>query len=290
MLFGGDVEESSLPVRHFVKKAIADLIYLESKVFSINTNDGNVNVEFKLSELPNDMKMLCFLAGELSNAAKYFTTFSDVNTDNHRQYDKTYGKDWKPFSYDKKLQDNVKVSRKKSELANTNNAESTKRQKLTSYISTVLKSRQEEVPLVKHFISVAKCEPLYLKNNICKELFIKIWKDFFGTFVFTKFKSFSHLKSDNIFCLFVTFIRKEMKLNKLAGKMVSWFNETSRGVDGDFKYRFTGQENNALKYFPMLFAKFMLLLEDANIKKTFLAILLSIASHQEVDLLLCKNY
>ena len=121
MLFGGDVEKSSLPVRHFVKKAIADFIYLESKVFSINTNDGNVNVEFKLSELPNDMKMLCFLAGELSNAAKYFTTFADVNTDNHRQYDKTYGKDWKPFSYDKRLQDSVNVSRKKSELANTNN-------------------------------------------------------------------------------------------------------------------------------------------------------------------------
>ena len=30
-------------------------------------------------ELPNDMKKLCFLAGELSNAAKYFTTFADVN-------------------------------------------------------------------------------------------------------------------------------------------------------------------------------------------------------------------
>ena len=77
------------------------------------------------------MKMLCFLAGELSNAAKYFTTFSDVNTDNHRQYDKTFGKDWKPFSYDKRLQDNAKVLRKKSELAKTKNAESTKRQKLT---------------------------------------------------------------------------------------------------------------------------------------------------------------
>ena len=152
-----------------------------------------------------------------------------------------------------------------------NNAKSTKRQKLTSYISIVPKSHQEEVTLEKHFISVAKCEPLHLKNNICKELFIKIWKDIFGTFVFTKFKSFSHLKSDNIFCLFVIFISKEMKLNKLAGKMVSWFNETSRGVDRDFKYRLSGQENNALlKYFPMLIAKFMLLLEDANIKKRFL--------------------
>ena len=35
--------------------------------------------------------MLCFLAGKLSNSAKYFTTFADVNTDNYRQYDKLYG-------------------------------------------------------------------------------------------------------------------------------------------------------------------------------------------------------
>ena len=49
MHFGGDVEESSVPARNFVKRAIADYIYLESKVFSINTESGNVNVEFKLS-------------------------------------------------------------------------------------------------------------------------------------------------------------------------------------------------------------------------------------------------
>ena len=40
MLFGADVEESSLKARCFVKKAIADVIYLESKVFSINTESG----------------------------------------------------------------------------------------------------------------------------------------------------------------------------------------------------------------------------------------------------------
>ena len=159
MLFGADVEESSLPARCFVKKAIVDFNYLECKVFCINTEIGNVNVEFKLSELPNYVKMFCFLAGELSNAAKYFTTFADVNTDNHTQYDKIYGKDWKPFSYDKTLQDSAKVLRKKTELAKSNNAESTKSQKLTLYISTVLRSRQEEVPLVKHYVSVAKCEP-----------------------------------------------------------------------------------------------------------------------------------
>ena len=53
--------------------------------------------------------------------------------------------------------------------------------------------------------------------------------------------------------------------------MVSWFSETNRGVDRDFKYRFTGQESNALmKHFPMLISTFILLLNDANIKKRYL--------------------
>ena len=112
---------------------------------------ADVNPEFNLCELPNDMKMLCFLAGELSNnAAKYFTTFADVNTYNYGQYNKSYRKDWKPFTYDKRLQDSAKVLKKKTELEKSTNAEATKRQKLTSYISTVLKNCQEEVPLVKH--------------------------------------------------------------------------------------------------------------------------------------------
>ena len=123
-----------------------------------------------------------------------------------------------------------------------------------------------------HYIDFVKCEPLkeHLKNNVCKEIFIRFWKDLFGTNVFTKFKSFSNIPADNIFCILFTFVRKEMKLNKLAGKMIIWFNETNRGVDRDFKYRFTGQESNALlKYFPLLFSKFILLV-DAKVKNHFL--------------------
>ena len=58
MIFGQEVEESSLPARRFVKKAISDFIYLESKVFSIHMDGVDVYVEFTLCVLPNDMKML----------------------------------------------------------------------------------------------------------------------------------------------------------------------------------------------------------------------------------------
>ena len=199
--------------------------------------------------------------------ANSFTAFAD----DCRQYDKSYGTDWKPFGHNKRLQDSVKVLKKKRELAKTTNAEATKRQKLTSYISTVLKTRQEEAPLVRHYIDIAKCEPLHLNNNVCKELFIRFWKDLFCTHGFDKVKSLSNLSEDNIFCVFVAFVRKEMKLNKLAGKMITWFNETNRSVDRDFKYRFTGKESNAfLKHFPVLFSKFIMLVDEARVKKRFL--------------------
>ena len=49
----------------------------------------------------------------------------------------------------------------------------TTRNNITRYIRD-LKSRQEEVPLVGEFIDLAKCEPLHLKNNVCKEMFMKL--------------------------------------------------------------------------------------------------------------------
>ena len=44
-----------------------------------------------LGELPNDMKMLCFLGGELSNIAHYFSTFADVNKSNYNDIKKESG-------------------------------------------------------------------------------------------------------------------------------------------------------------------------------------------------------
>ena len=108
--------------------------------------------------------------------------------------------------------------------------------------------------------------------------------------MFARFISFSNLPADNIFCIFVTLVRKEMKLNKLAGKMMMWFNETNRGVDRDFKYRFTGQESNALlRYFPSLFSKFIMLVDDAKVKKRFLQYFYQLLQIR-IDLLLSKTY
>ena len=263
MVFGGDVQEGSLAARRFVVKATADLIYLESQVFSLIVDDKIIKVEFKLCELPNDMKMLCFLGGELSNAATYFTTFANVCKDDSLNDKKSFGTNWMPFPYEKRVADSAKVQKKKRELALLSQSEDTKRKKITSFIAS-LKGRQEEVPLVQHFITLAKCDPLHLKNNVCKELFVKIWKVLFTSFPSEKvFKSYQHLPEDNIFYKFVNFVHKEMHLNKLSEKMVSWFNETKRGIERDFNFRFRGQESYAfLKNFPLLISRFLPLLCD----------------------------
>ena len=65
-------------VAKFFKISIKDVRFLESNIFEIATHSGIHKVEFKLAELPNDMKMVAFLAGELSNAATYFCTFANV--------------------------------------------------------------------------------------------------------------------------------------------------------------------------------------------------------------------
>ena len=48
-------------------------------------------MELKVTELPNDMKMLSVLAGELSNSSTHFTTFANVNQSEANYYKKNFG-------------------------------------------------------------------------------------------------------------------------------------------------------------------------------------------------------
>ena len=76
---------------------------METNVLKVN----DINVKFTFSELPNDMKMLCFLAGELSNSATYFSTFGTVSVADMANLNFSLGQakncQWKPWNYDKRL-------------------------------------------------------------------------------------------------------------------------------------------------------------------------------------------
>ena len=97
LLFGGHVEENSVCVSEFLKILFNDIQFLESKVFNI----CGQNVEFELGEISLDMKMLTFVAGELSNSATYFSSFANVRNDETNNFNKTYGtrktNQWKPW-------------------------------------------------------------------------------------------------------------------------------------------------------------------------------------------------
>ena len=204
-----------------MKRAINDFLYLESKVFTIVVDGASFKVEFKLCELPNDMKMLfCFLGGELSNSATYFTTFANVYKDESLDIDKSFGVEWKPFTYEKRLSDSLKVKKKVSQLEKTNLAESTKKQKVNEFIRS-LQSRQYEEPLVKHFVDVMKSDPLYLKNNVCKDLFLKVWNTIYKSFPnLPKYKLYKHLPESNIFACLVSFVHNEMKYIRKQKKYI----------------------------------------------------------------------
>ena len=54
------------------------------------------------AELPNDMKMFAFLAGELNNSVTYFSTFADVDKESLTKigtFSCNASDTWKPWKY-----------------------------------------------------------------------------------------------------------------------------------------------------------------------------------------------
>ena len=256
LTFGGNVKENGMVVRRYITKLVSQLKVLESEVFEVFVNEVLHKVEFKVAAFPNDMKMLSFLAGELSNAAYYFTTFGNVNkadaNDIRKQFSMDGKLEWAPFSYQKCLIDVTKVNKKKIELQSKNVKTATQRCNLTKYIAT-LKSRQEETPLIGEYVDLAKCEPLHMKNNVCKEMFMKIIKIVMSqNSVPTHVKSFKDLPEQNLFLISINFVRSDMNYNYLAKKIITWFNENrDKQSDSEFSFRFRGKESfHLLKEFP----------------------------------------
>ena len=62
-----------------------------------------INVQFRTAELPNDMKIIAFLSGELGNSATYFSSFANVLNDNAGKINRTFGRKadntWNSWEY-----------------------------------------------------------------------------------------------------------------------------------------------------------------------------------------------
>ena len=109
LLFESDADETSPVVRHYFHKLMDDIKELENRVFTLKVAGKQMKVEFKLGELPNDLKFLCFLAGELTNSAHNLTTFAKVSKDDYRSLDMKFV----PYTYEERCRVVALVAKKK---------------------------------------------------------------------------------------------------------------------------------------------------------------------------------
>ena len=108
---------------------------VEKKTFSVNVDGKDITVSFSFEMFPNDMKYLAFLAGELSNSPKYFSSkmIGDVTS--------TFGvktsNKWQPWGYAQRIAVAGAVAKKKEELGSSSLhlKPATIRQKVTSFIA-----------------------------------------------------------------------------------------------------------------------------------------------------------
>ena len=276
LLFGSNVAENSFVSRKYILELVSDIKFLESKTFQVDAVGETFKVEFKLAELPNDMKMLYFLAGELSNSAYYFSTFANVNTKNCNEFSRKIGNDendWHTFKFDKRLKDAEKSIQKAEKLSKTKTTKQTQRSNLTSYIGQTLNSRQVEKPLVSHYIGHAKSEPLHLKNNVSKEMFMKLLHICFTQSNIKNAKTFKDIDGNELIVCFLSYIRKEMGCNYLSKKVEQWFNENGGKIESTFTFRFRGKESfSLLKNFPELLLLILEKVSDSTVLSRIFAI------------------
>ena len=242
LVFGANIEESSIIVKRYVQSVCKQIADLEGKVFEIN----GLHVNFQFQELPNDMKMLAMLGGELSNSSTYFSTFGNVSTKDCADLRGTFGSGpqckWKPWVFEERIKNAERVESFKAALNGKPMSEKQKRTKVTEYIAGQ-KSRQEFSPLVGKLIDKAHVEPLHLKNNAWAYFFKVILKEAVGkSNIPLACKTFSQVPQDCCFAGIVNALKYEVKMGRLARKVSKWFDET-QGKKGDLQYRFTGKES-----------------------------------------------
>jgi hypothetical protein len=147
LIFGANCAEDSPVVQRFVKRLLTEMVSIESKVYVVMGRE----IKFQFAEFPNDLKMLAFIAGELSVSAKFFSTFGNVSTDDCDDPTGTFGLEssnkWKPWSYSSRVKMSKDVNDFKQKVNKQKVSDKTKRKKITEYISS-RKTRQEFTPLI----------------------------------------------------------------------------------------------------------------------------------------------
>ena len=274
LLFGANCSENSKPVERFLNHLAREIDTVENKTYVLTHNGQSVNVKFYIAELPNDMKMLSFITGELSNSAKYFSSFADVTKENGVVINGTFGKEekntWHPWNYNTRLKVAKEVETLKKKISKQKLAETTKRNKITTFISSQ-NSRQEFIPPLGPVIERIHVDPLHLKNNVCALLHQHLLELVLKVSV-TNHIVFSQIPSKSPFARYVKTLRTKCDLSRLAKKIIRWFNE-SRSKEKKFDYRFTGKDSRMFVHnFMFLISSVDSSVEDPKAKQHLHAI------------------
>ena len=246
LIFGANCDETSPVVKKYVRSLLHQIVGLEKKTFQI---ENCPTIRFKLEELPNDMKMLAMLSGELTISAKYFSPFANVSKDNDTDLSASFGvspKDkWKPWEYKNRLSVVAKVEAFKKKVEKQSIAGNTKRSKVTDFIAQQ-KSRQEFLPLLSNYIDKAHVEPLHLKNNAWQYYFRNILKEAIRkSNLPANCNKYSDVPTESTFARVILSLQNEVKAKCLAKKVRKWFDET-HASGPELKYRFTGKDSRRL--------------------------------------------
>ena len=226
IIFGANCEGSCPVVKKYVQLLCQEITNLEGKVFEIE----GLKVTFKFEEVPNDMKMLAMLGGELSNSAKFFSSFANVSKENCSDLKGTFATNcrtmWHSWKYEERIAVANQVDKFKQSLSTKQLKEKQFRTKVTDFISKK-NSRQEFVPLIGKLIEKAHVEPLHIKNNAWQYFFKGVLKEATAKSNLSgACKKFSDVPKDSPFSRVLTALKYEVKAKCLARKVIKWYDET----------------------------------------------------------------
>ena len=246
LLFGANCSEDCEPLRRYVILLREEMAAIEGNSYPLEVEGKQVSVSFQFELLPNDMKYLAFLGGELTISACYFSPFADVNKSEINHLQGTFGltpdSKWKPWKYSHRLKVADAVAKKKQQLSSSTLRPSTIREKITTLISQK-KSRQEFPPLVGKFIDKAKAEPLHLKNNAWQHWNLSVLKYALSCSNVGSCQSILDVPINSCFGKYYQTIRFIVKATRLAKKVRKWFVDGRVLKNKDLEYRFTGKES-----------------------------------------------
>ena len=168
-LVGTKLKEDHEVATGFTKKIAADTEGIKKKTYTVMGKD----VTFSFDLLPGDIKFLAYINGELSNSAKYFSSFAYVCQDESSslagKFGKTQNCKWSPWQYSQRIVNAQQVADFKRKLPG-HLAEKTKRAKVTQFIAGK-KSRHEFQPFIGKLCEKEVVETLHLSTPNTKIFF-----------------------------------------------------------------------------------------------------------------------